>query len=226
MSSETTHGERPFHAGGEVAFLVLALSLGSSACGGSSTRPRAVPARVDEQPVVEVLELDAFGGAEVCFNGLDDNGNLLIDEGCGVAQSEVQFVLAWTDPSADLDLYVSDPDDHLAVADGTTSLGLTLSADCPEDRKNCHGQNFENAYLEQPDPAPGTYRVRIRVEKIPVAIDRIEATLGVRTPKGTMAHQIVFFSEGQEAFLEFDVPETAPQKKRTGAGEDRPGRDE
>ncbi len=162
---------------------------------------------------MEPLQAPLLGGAEVCFNGLDDNQNRLIDEGCGVAQSEVQFALAWTEPSADLDLYVSDPEGHLAVSDGTTSLGLTLSADCPEEKKNCHGQNFENAYLEQPDPAPGTYRVRVRLEKLPAQLDRVEATLGVRTPKGTTGHQLVFYSEGQELFLEFEVPEMTDSKK-------------
>ncbi len=166
------------------------------------------------EPTVEAIRAHGLGGAEICFNGLDDNGNLLIDEGCGVAQSEVQFALAWAEPTADLDLYVSDPDGQLAVADAATSLGLALSADCPKESKTCGGQNFENVYLEQPDPAPGMYRVRVRLEKIPQTSELVEATLGVRTPKGTTGHRMVFYSEGQEVFLEFEVPGDLPQRER------------
>ncbi len=164
-------------------------------------------------PLVEELPRSvSFGGAETCFNGLDDNRNLLIDEGCGVAQSEVQFVLAWKEPGSDLDLYVSDPDGHLAVSDGTTELGLTLSADCPRESKECGDQSYENAYLEQPDPAGGTYRVRVRLETMPPRREEMEATLGVRTPKGTTGHRMVFYAEGQEVFFTFEVPKP-PRKK-------------
>lgn len=155
----------------------------------------------------------ALGGAETCFNALDDNENQLIDEGCGVAQSEVQFSLAWSDVRADLDLHVSDPKGHLATSDGTTALGLTLSADCPTQKKDCEGQNFENVYLEEPEPAPGIYRVRVRLEEMPTDVEEIVATFGARLPNGTSAEQLVFFAEGQEIFLKFEVPRLKPEKK-------------
>jgi hypothetical protein len=169
---------------------------------------------VGKEPVVELLsQARSLGGAEICFNALDDNQSGLIDEGCGVAQSEVQFVLAWSVAKADLDLYVTDPNGHVATAEGTTSLGLTLSADCPKEKKDCEGQNFENVYLEEPDPAPGTYRVRIRLEEMPIEDEEIVATLGVRLPSGLSARRLVFFAEGQEIFLEFEVPDLYPKKK-------------
>lgn len=154
-----------------------------------------------------------LGGAEICFNATDDNENGLFDEGCGVAQSEVQFMLAWSEVAADLDLYVSDPDGHLAQPEGTTTLGLALSADCPKQKKDCEGQNFENAYLEPPDKAPGTYRVRVRLEEMPPEVEEIVATFGVRLPTGNSAYRLVFFAEGQEVFLKFEVKEREPKKK-------------
>ena len=44
---------------------------------------------------------------EAC-NGLDDNCNGVIDEGCGFSGGNIQITLAWA-TGADLDLYVTDP---------------------------------------------------------------------------------------------------------------------
>lgn len=208
---------RPSHKSGKVAFIfaVAVALLGAGACAPSVKSLRSKTPPSQQEPTVERLPRSrSLAGAETCFNALDDNDNGLIDEGCGVAQSEVQFTLAWSDVMADLDLYVSDPDGHLAVADGTTSLGLTLSADCPKEKKDCEGQNFENAYLEEPNPAPGTYHVRVRLEALPPQASEVVATFGVRLPTGTSAHRMVFFAEGQEAFLKFEVPELEPKKKQ------------
>lgn len=208
---------RPFRGCGKVAFTFwLFATLLGSACACAPTRKGSSPAASPraQQPRVTLLRAaDVLGGAETCFNALDDNQNQLIDEGCGVAQSEVQFAVAWSDLRADVDLHVTDPKGHLATADGTTTLGLTLSADCPAQKKDCQGQNFENVYLEEPDPAPGTYRVRVRLEKMPPDADEIVATLGARLPNGTSARRLVFFAEGQEILLVFQVPRLTPEKK-------------
>jgi len=160
----------------------------------------------------QLLELSGplmMGGPEICFNGLDDNQNSLIDEGCGVAQSEVQFVLAWDSAEADLDLYVSDPEGELAVAGGTTTLGITLSGDCPQQEKACRGQNYENVYVEDSEIPPGVYHVRVRLEKAPARRSAVKAHLGVRLPSRTTAYEIEMFDEGQEIIAEFEVHEIA-----------------
>jgi hypothetical protein len=206
---------RPFHGRGKVAFPFLLLAaLCGGACAPAHKSPRARAPAGAQEPTVTLLSTERdFGGAETCFNALDDNQNHLIDEGCGVPQSEVQFAVAWSDEGADVDLHVTDPKGHLAAADGTTTLGLTLSADCPAQKKDCEGQNFETVYLEEPDPAPGTYRVRVRLEVMPTDADEIVATFGARLPNGTSARRLVFFAEGQEIFLVFQVPRLKAEKK-------------
>lgn len=212
---------RPFRESGKVAFIFwcTGVLLVAGACAPSTKGARSEVPVPGREPTLELLPRSrSLSGAETCFNALDDNENGLIDEGCGIAQSEVQFTLAWSELVADLDLYVSDPDGHLATPDGTTTLGLTLSADCPKEKKDCEGQNFENAYLEEPDAAPGTYRVRVRLEVLPKDAQEVVATLGVRLPTETSAHRMVFFAEGQEVFLEFEVPrlefEEKPSEKK------------
>jgi hypothetical protein len=160
--------------------------------------------------LIEIFSPVLMGGAEICFNGIDDNQNTLIDEGCGVVQSEVQFVLAW-DSDADFDLYVSDPQGEVAVVNGTTASGLTLSADCPNREKACRGQNYENVYVEDADIAPGTYHVRVRLEKAPAKSNFVKARLGVRLPNRTAAYEIEMFDEGQEIMARFEVRALAKQ---------------
>ena len=190
--------------------LVLAvplLSWWTLSCGRSDKNVSS-PASVEKGP--QLLELSGpqmMGGPEVCFNGVDDNKNSLIDEGCGVAQSEVQFVLAWDSEDADLDLYVRDPEGGLAVTGGTTTLGLTLSADCPKQEKGCRGQNYENVYVEDAEIAAGVYHVRVRLEKAPVRRSSVKARLGVRLPSRTTSYEIEMFDEGQEIVAEFEVHE-------------------
>src|SRR5687767_1469645 len=48
-------------------------------------------------------------GPELCFNANDDNCNGLIDEGCGVGTGVLQFMIAWGDSPADVDIVVIDP---------------------------------------------------------------------------------------------------------------------
>lgn len=164
------------------------------------------PVRVKEGPrFTEISSQLIMGGPEICFNGIDDNQDSLIDEGCGVAQSEVQFVLAWGYDDADFDLYVSDPEGEVAVASGTTASGLTLSADCPHLEKACRGQNYENVYFEDSDILPGVYHVRVRLEKVPTRSTPITAQLGVRLPSRTTSFEIEMFDVGQEIIAEFEV---------------------
>src|ERR1700723_3708068 len=48
-------------------------------------------------------------GPEVCGNAIDDNCNGVIDEGCGILVGKVQFEAAWAEPTAVVELSVSDP---------------------------------------------------------------------------------------------------------------------
>lgn len=57
---------------------------------------------------VQVVEASCTQGAAEQCNGLDDNCNGQIDEGCGYQSGAIQITLAWN-TGADIDLYVTDP---------------------------------------------------------------------------------------------------------------------
>ena len=105
-------------------------------------------------------------GPELCFNATDDNCNGIIDEGCGLRTGLVQFVIAWDEPHADVDLRVFDPGGELIEVARAARSGLVKERDCPGRNNECHGQNFENVYLGEGDPLRGEYRVRVRLEAL------------------------------------------------------------
>lgn len=165
--------------------------------------------------VTALVPLGVGGGPETCFNALDDNGNQLIDEGCGVAQGQVQVMLAWEAPGVDLDLYVTDPNGEIAVHGAATRSGLTRTSDCPDAESDCHTQAYEGVYLEEVDALPGKYQVRLRLEERPAEQSPIFATLSIRQPQGTQGYRLEFYQEGQEARLTFDVVgEKKPSPKK------------
>jgi hypothetical protein len=121
---------------------------------------------------------------ELCGNAVDDNGNGLPDEGCGIQTGALAFLVAWDEPSADVDLRVIDPDGELAETGRPTASGLVKERDCPGRDGDCRGKNLENVYLEQGEVLRGDYRVRIRLVSLgaaepPIAV-RFAARLGPR----------------------------------------------
>jgi len=123
-------------------------------------------------------------GPEQCFNATDDNCNGVIDEGCGVGTGVLQFVVAWGDSPADVDLTVTDPNAaKVTKANRTTPSGLQLEKNCPDD--GCHQQNVENVYFDGPEPVRGKYIVEVRLTdvrgaELPVKV-HLSARLGART---------------------------------------------
>jgi hypothetical protein len=102
------------------------------------------------------------GAAEVC-NGLDDNCNGQIDEGCGFQSGDIQITLAWP-TMADLDLYVRDPNnEQIYYGDDRSSSGGHLDQDarggCANDQAE---SNLENVYWNQQNPPDGAYQVTVQ----------------------------------------------------------------
>jgi len=102
------------------------------------------------------------GAAEVC-NGLDDNCNGQIDEGCGFQSGNIQITLAWP-TSADLDLYVRDPNnEQIYYGHDRSQSGGHLDQDA---RGGCNNNqvdsNLENVYWNQDNPPPGAYQVTVQ----------------------------------------------------------------
>ncbi len=164
------------------ALSILALALLGS-CGAHHPPPAAKGprlVRIQASPGAVVGQACTPTGPELCFNARDDNCNGIIDEGCGVATGLVQFVIAWNEPSADVDLEVMDPNGELAEVGRAAKSGLVKDRDCPGKNNACRSQNMENVYLEDGDPPRGKYRVRIRLEKLGGESPPIAVTLGAR----------------------------------------------
>lgn len=123
-------------------------------------------------------------GPELCFNANDDNCNGIIDEGCGVNTGVLQFMIAWGDSPADVDISVLDPKNVRVSKDKTQpSNGLVLEKNCPDD--GCHQQNEENVYFEGTEPQKGRYVVEVKLTdprgaELPVKV-HLSARVGSRT---------------------------------------------
>lgn len=137
---------------------------------------------------------------EACFDATDDNCNGVIDEGCGVETGPAQFVIAWDQPKADVDLLVADPSGELSEVGRPLGSGLTKQRDCPGRSDECHGKNFENVYLDAPEAPRGTYAVRIVLENLGGETPPIRVRFGVRL--GPRSYGATVRLERQEAAYE------------------------
>ena len=111
---------------------------------------------------VQVIEASCQQGAAEQCNGLDDNCNGQIDEGCGYSSGAVQITLAWNS-GADLDLYVTDPmGSTLSYSNTQVQSGGFLDQDA---RGMCRPQQpnntIENVYWNSPNPPRGGYGVEV-----------------------------------------------------------------
>ena len=111
---------------------------------------------------VTVIQTSCQQGAAEACNGLDDNCNGQIDEGCGYSSGNIQVTLAWA-TGADMDLYVTDPQgETLSYSHTTTNSGGQLDHDargqCNQNQAN---NTIENVFWNTPNPPPGNYQVQV-----------------------------------------------------------------
>jgi tRNA (guanosine-2'-O-)-methyltransferase len=117
-----------------------------------------------QTPGVGITSIDSYcnpGAAEAC-NGLDDNCNGVIDEGCGFSTGNIQVTLAWA-TGADLDMYVTDPLGYtISYQNRQSPSGGHLDHDA---RGACNrrqeGNTIENVYFDSAQPPSGQYRVEV-----------------------------------------------------------------
>lgn len=192
--------------------LLLAIALpgcagGAPEASAPSAAGQAGPGGASRAPLVRNLAPTALGGAETCFNATDDNGNLLLDEGCDVRQGDVHFMIAWSEPSIDVDLLVVDPAGSLAGTSGPSTLGLVLSDDCPRAGGVCSGQPFESVHLDADEVPPGTYQVRVVVQT--GARSRLSRPLvvrfGARLRQAVVGREVEFSEDARDVTMTFSV---------------------
>lgn len=179
---------------------------------GCGQTPAPQPPRRSEGEVV--VELEPGGrveatcvptGIERCFDARDDNCNGLIDEGCGMAAGLVQFVIAWKDPTADVDLLVTGPDGELVEVGRITTVGLVKERDCPGRRQDCAGQNVENVLLDGEVVARGRYEVRVRLESLGRTAPPLKVTFGARLGPKVYAAELALDGPEAERRLVFEL---------------------
>jgi len=111
---------------------------------------------------VTVVEASCSQGAQEVCNGLDDNCNGQIDEGCGYSSGNIQITMYWN-TGADLDLYVTDPaGETISYSHTETASGGHLDHDargqCNSSQEN---NTIENVFWNNPNPPSGTYQVAV-----------------------------------------------------------------
>jgi hypothetical protein len=120
-------------------------------------------------------------GPELCFNAVDDNCNGVIDEGCGLDTGLLQFTIAWSAATADVNLSLTAPgDEHLPNGrERSTKSGFHLDRDCPGE-DGCGGQNVENVYYDGSEPPRGAYAVDITLADLHGAEAPVQVHFGAR----------------------------------------------
>ena len=147
------------------------------------------------------------GAAETC-NGLDDNCNGVIDEGCGYNTGNIQITLAWA-TGADLDMYVTDPTGFTISYQNTQSpSGGHLDHDA---RGACVRQQsdatVENVYWNTMSPPSGQYQVEVHYWGDCNVASTTQATLSIAVGGQIIgAYQVVLNPRERQPVAYFNMP--------------------
>ncbi|HTB73435.1 MAG TPA: hypothetical protein VK762_09340 [Polyangiaceae bacterium] len=169
--------------------LLLCLSCAPQA---AKARPTDVTASNLAGPGgVSLVQACTPTGPELCFNAIDDNCNGVIDEGCGLQTGLLQFTIAWSSGTADVNLSLVGPgDEHLPNGrERATKSGFHLDRDCPGE-DGCGGQNVENIFFDGQEPPRGSYEVDIVLVDLHGADSPILVHFGARLGSRTVGFDV------------------------------------
>jgi hypothetical protein len=177
---------------------IVLLACGPSSPGANAPGSHLVAKNLTASEGIVVTAGCTPTGPELCFNANDDNCNGVIDEGCGVGTGVLQFMVAWGDSPADIDLIVVDPNAaKVSKATRSSPSGLTLEKNCPDD--GCHQQNVENVYFDGTEPVRGRYVVEVKLVDARGADLPVKAHLAARIGSRTWAMDLALSTtQGQD----------------------------
>ncbi|MDB4994910.1 MAG: hypothetical protein JWM74_2342 [Myxococcaceae bacterium] len=193
-----------------LAAVSLASLVSLASCGPSTgpaksgTASSLTPQKITAPQGVTIVSACTPSGPELCFNAADDNCNGVIDEGCGIGTGVLQFMIAWGDSPADVDLVVTDPAGvRVFEANRATSAGLRLDHDCPAE--GCNGQNIENIFFEGMDPPRGRYLVEVKLADLKGAPSPVKVRFGARVGSRSYGADVPLSQGDDKKAFTFDL---------------------
>ena len=154
---------------------------------------------------VQVLQAQCQQGTQEACNGLDDNCDGVIDEGCGYSGGNIQITAAWQTAS-DIDLHVVDPTGaEVFYGARNSASGGVLDHDA---NAACRiaPPTVENVYWNSPQPPSGAYQIRLVAYDM-CGVPNTPTTLSISVGGRVIGTYSVSFTQQNQSYtIPFTVP--------------------